>query len=83
KRRQRVPLDETTSTALYLASPEDTILHKLRWFQMGGGVSERQWHDILGVLQVQASHLDLAYPRQAATQRYLLPLRGFVQNRQR
>ncbi|MCK6508913.1 hypothetical protein L6R29_02955 [Myxococcota bacterium] len=74
KRRQRVLLDETTSTALYLASPEDTILHKLRWFRMGGGVSERQWHDILGVLQVQASHLDLAYLRQAATQRNLLPL---------
>lgn len=47
--------------AVYLASPEDMILQKLAWFQMGSGVSERQWRDVQGVLKVQAPHLDYAY----------------------
>jgi hypothetical protein len=44
-----------------VASPEDTILAKLVWFRKGGEVSDRQWHDILGVVQVQADRLDRAY----------------------
>lgn len=43
------------------ASPEDTLLHKLVWFQMGGESSDRQWTDILGVLGVQGDGLDGAY----------------------
>jgi hypothetical protein len=45
----------------YVASPEDTILHKLTWYKMGGEVSDRQWNDILGVLKVQGSNLDMDY----------------------
>ncbi len=44
-----------------VASPEDTILAKLVWFRRGGEVSDRQWHDILGVLHVQAGRLDAEY----------------------
>jgi hypothetical protein len=44
-----------------LVSPEDIILLKLEWYRLGGGTSERQWQDILGVLQVQAGRLDQAY----------------------
>lgn len=44
-----------------IASAEDTVLAKLLWYRMGGEVSERQWHDILGVLKVQAARLDQAY----------------------
>ena len=44
-----------------VASPEDTILAKLVWFRKGGEISERQWHDILGVIQVQADRLDRQY----------------------
>lgn len=44
-----------------LMSPEDVILTKLRWYEMGGCVSERQWHDILGVLKVQGESLDRTY----------------------
>jgi len=33
---------------------------------MGGGVSERQWRDVLGVLNVQGERLDVAYLRRWA-----------------
>ena len=45
----------------YMASPEDTILNKLEWYRMGGEVSTSQWNDILGVLKVQGTTLDMAY----------------------
>jgi hypothetical protein len=44
-----------------VASAEDTILAKLVWFQKGGGVSDRQWNDIRGVIAVQAGRLDRSY----------------------
>ncbi|HJT56197.1 MAG TPA: hypothetical protein VJ761_06870 [Ktedonobacteraceae bacterium] len=50
----------------YLESPEDVILNKLEWYKMGGGVSDRQWNDILGVLKVQGATLDIAYLRKWA-----------------
>jgi hypothetical protein len=44
-----------------VATPEDVVLHKLRWFREGGAVSERQWTDAVGVLEVQKDRLDRAY----------------------
>lgn len=44
-----------------VSSPEDVILHKLRWYQLGNRVSDRQWNDIVQVLEVQAGRLDLDY----------------------
>ena len=44
------------------------ILQKLAWFQMGGGVSERQWGDVQGVLKVQSPNLDYAYLQHWATE---------------
>jgi hypothetical protein len=58
-RRRVHPLSEGQS--LTLVSPEDVILLKLEWYRLGGGTSERQWDDILGVFQVQAGKLDQAY----------------------
>jgi hypothetical protein len=49
-----------------VASPEDTVLAKLLWFRKGGEVSDRQWSDILGIVEVQADRLDLAYLRKWA-----------------
>lgn len=44
-----------------VASAEDTILAKLRWYRMGGEVSERQWRDVRGIVLAQRPRLDLDY----------------------
>jgi len=49
------------SAAFYFSSPEDIIINKLRWYEMGGRVSERQWLDVTGVIKVQGSLLDKKY----------------------
>jgi hypothetical protein len=49
--------------SLYFASPEDIVLHKLLWYAEGGGVSDRQWYDLQGVLRLQAKTLDYEYLR--------------------
>lgn len=51
-----------------IASPEDTILAKLEWFQQGGEASDRQWRDILGLIAVQAELLDMGYLKKTAAQ---------------
>ena len=48
-----------------IASAEDTVLAKLEWFRLGGGTSERQWWDIVGVLKV-GTDVDRVYLRQWA-----------------
>jgi hypothetical protein len=69
RRVQQEKLDETVSDRLFnLESPEDVILSKLEWYKMGDEVSDRQWNDILGVLKVQGTSLDLAYLRRWASE---------------
>ena len=41
-------------------SPEDIVVQKLRWFRMGGEVSDQQWRDVLGVIRVSRD-MDSAY----------------------
>ncbi|MHB8637681.1 MAG: hypothetical protein ACYC96_14535 [Fimbriimonadaceae bacterium] len=43
------------------AAPENVILAKLRCFVLGNQVSDRQWNDIVAVLEVQAGKLDEPY----------------------
>src|SRR5207244_13377178 len=60
RRTRREVLAEGTRS-FYMASPEGTILNKLEWYRMGGEVSDRQWNDILGVLKIQGTNLDMDY----------------------
>jgi hypothetical protein len=49
-----------------VAAPEAMVVRKLDWFRKGGGLSDRQWMDVLGILKVQAGRLDEAWMRRMA-----------------
>jgi hypothetical protein len=57
---------------VYLASPEDVILNKIRWGQRSQ--SEKQWRDVLGILKTQGEDLDYAYLIQWASRLNILDL---------
>lgn len=52
---------EAGGVRLPVCSAEDIILQKLLWFVEGGGVSDRQWGDLRGVVDVNRERLDHAY----------------------
>lgn len=74
RRRREYPDPQQPERSVYFASPEDTILHKLCWFEMGGRVSDRQWQDVLGVLKVQGMTLDHRYLQEWAARLNLTEL---------
>jgi len=61
ERRHMLRLSDDSSRDVSVVSPEDIILLKLGWFRETGGLSERQWDDVLGVLAVQGDALDFGY----------------------
>ncbi len=64
-RRVRLEIPEI-HRALDFCAPEDIVLNKLRWYEMGNRASDRQWYDLQGTLRLQREQLDLAYLRQWA-----------------
>lgn len=59
-RREPAVLGDPPRT-LQVCSAEDIVLQKLLWFRAGNEASERQWGDLLGVIQVRGDRLDRAY----------------------
>jgi hypothetical protein len=67
ERVARKALDDAPGARVFdVTTAEDIILHKLDWFRLSGGVSERQWKDAVGVVAVQGDALDVAYLRRWA-----------------
>ena len=60
--KRAVTTDEPV-VELFLASREDVILSKLRWYRLGDCVSDQQWRDVQEVLKVQAQTLEWDYLR--------------------
>ena len=58
-----------------VATAEDILLAKLRWFKDGGQVSERQWIDILDLIATNPA-MDLEYARHWAARLGVTDLLG-------
>jgi hypothetical protein len=63
-RRRAVDLGD--GRRLYVHPPEDILLQKLRWYRLGGEVSDRQWRDVAAIVRVQGGRLDREYLREGA-----------------
>jgi hypothetical protein len=68
RNRQLEVVASNPDRSAYVASAEDTILAKLEWYQIGEGISDRQWQDILGIVKTQADRLNLQYLREGAAE---------------
>ena len=60
-RRNFMKLSDRFEKEFSIVSPEDIIMLKLRWYRQTDCTSEKQWQDILSVLEVQKDKLDFEY----------------------
>ena len=81
ERREHRKLAPELEQMIYVATAEDTILAKLRWYDAGGRVSNNQWTDVVGIIGTSATTLDLDYLHQWAGKLGLTDLldKAFVQ----
>ena len=60
-RRQLRKISPDTEEAVFVATAEDTILAKLRWYQAGEETSITQWNDVVGIIGTSRDTLNLDY----------------------
>jgi hypothetical protein len=60
-RRQLRKISPDREDAVFVATAEDTILAKLRWYQAGQEASSTQWRDVVGILGTSGENLDMQY----------------------
>ena len=68
ERSRPTSIEGEEGATLPVSSAEDVVLAKLDWYRRGGEVSERQWTDVMGVLQATGSALDLPYLHRGAVE---------------
>jgi hypothetical protein len=61
ERRELRQIAPDIEQMVYVATVEDTILAKLRWYHSGGKVSNTQWADVVGMIGASATRLDRDY----------------------
>jgi len=60
-RRELRKISPDRTETVYVATVEDTILAKLRWYQIGQETSTTQWSDVVAMLATSRDNLDLQY----------------------
>lgn len=65
-RRLSIKIAAQPDRFLYVYTPEDILLQKLRWYRRGNEVSDRQWRDVVGIVAVQGNRLDEPYLERGA-----------------
>lgn len=61
ERAETCVFESVENTELEVASAEDVLVRKLEWYRSGGEVSEQQWNDIIGIIEVEGERLDWDY----------------------
>lgn len=74
ERRSMRQVADAPGREIWVCSPEDIVAHKLHWYKLGDGVSDRQWNDARNVIRVQGKRLDLGYLRRVCAARGVLDL---------